>query len=161
MVIPYIAVCSSTWEKSISRKWLVFTIYKILTDIISSSLLLSAITFSEHRGFANLSRVDPAKISCTRIQPYFHYLRGGGQIVFTTVIVVDECRLIEPAPIGNARPVKSISGGIFEGEYERFTGAVGMIIGSDLFAAQFAMDILSFQTALFSERGQGMCFICS
>lgn len=114
-----------------------------------SRLLESAVVFKAMGFYANLSRTDPALISTTfTSQQYFHVLGGGVRpLIFTSAIIVSECHLHFPKTFTAAKPTKVISGGLFAGEWERFVGAVGMVIGAQNFGAQLFKDNLSFSTS--------------
>jgi hypothetical protein len=106
--------------------------------------------------YANLSRVDPARVSTGYAgQTYFHLLGGGAQpLMLISVIIVSECLLLTPKVTSATKPVKVISGGLFSGEWERFVGAVGMIIGAQDFCAQLYKDNLSFTTTPALSEGE-------
>jgi hypothetical protein len=108
-----------------------------------------AILFADVGRFANLSRDDPALItSGDNSKNYFHLLRSGmTPMIFTSVIIVNQCHLVEPKVAGNGRMYKVIDGALMAGEFECFVGAIGMIIGEEEFKAQLYMDNLSFATA--------------
>ena len=81
-------------------------------------------------------------------QTYFHLLHiPGTASIFTSVILVDSCNLHEPKHMPNSKPFKSISGALIEGEWERFVGAIGMVLHIRDFKAQLFRDNLSFTTA--------------
>lgn len=79
-------------------------------------------------------------------------------MIFTSVVVVNESFLEQPKITGNGKAFKVIDGALHAGEYERFVGAIGMIIGEQEFRAQLYMDNLSFTTA-FSTSGILLPFI--
>lgn len=111
-------------------------------------LLLSAIIFQENGNYGNLSRMDPRKLTINQIsQPFIHRLGASRPIVLISVMLVSDCFLINPKTSGNAKPQRVISGGIFEGEWERLVGAIGMIARVTDYKAQLYMDKLSFATA--------------
>jgi hypothetical protein len=109
----------------------------------------SAIIFDTAHTFANLSRVDPALISTgMHGRAYLHPVGNGSYpIVFTSVIVVNECHLMKPKISGNSQPFKMIGGKVFSGEWERMIGCIGMILGVRDFKAQLYKDVLSFATS--------------
>jgi hypothetical protein len=115
----------------------------------------------QHKGnFANLSRVDPAIISTGHLgHTYLHLLQGGARpLIFTSVIVVDSCHLLEAKPAPNSKPVKAIAGSLLEGEWERLIGCIGMIIHEHDFKAQLYKDNLSFTTAPSTAEGESFLF---
>lgn len=79
-------------------------------------------------------------------------------MIFTSVVVVNESFLEQPKITGNGKAFKVIDGALHAGEYERFVGAIGMIIGEQEFRAQLYMDNLSF-TMAFSTSGILLLFI--
>ncbi len=79
-------------------------------------------------------------------------------MMFTSVIVVNESFLEQPKITGNGKAFKVIDGALHAGEYERFVGAIGMIIGEQEFRAQLLMDNLSFTTA-FATSGMLLPFV--
>ena len=72
-------------------------------------------------------------------------------MIFISVILVHECCLLQPKTSVNTKPIKCISGGLIEGEWERFVGAIGMVIHEQEFKAQLFRDNLSFTTTPFTE----------
>jgi hypothetical protein len=138
------------FQKSISSLFL-FYIFELLYayTYIYYRLLHSAVIFQQNNNMANLSRVDPAMISSGHLgQTYFHQLHTPGKAsIFTSVILVDACNLYEPKHMPNSKPIKSISGTLIEGEWERFVGAIGMVLHTRDFKAQLFRDNLSFTTA--------------
>lgn len=119
-------------------------------------MLESAIIFQRMKNFANLSRVDPSIVSTGHAgQSFFHLLGGGAQpLLFTSVIIVSECMLLSPKITPTTKPIKVISGSLISGEWERFVGAVGMVIGAEDFAAQLFKDNLSFTTTPALAEGE-------
>jgi hypothetical protein len=117
----------------------------------------SAIIFDKWKKFANLSRIDPALVSTgVNGKNYLHPVGNGSHpIVFTSVIVVDECHLIRPKSSANNKPFKMIGGKVFSGEWERLVGCIGMILGIRDFKAQLFKDVLSFTTT-FQSNESGM-----
>jgi hypothetical protein len=90
---------------------------------------------------------------------YFHMLGGGIRpMMFTSVIVVNESFIEQPKISGNGKMFKVIDGALHAGEYERFVGAIGMIIGEQEFRGQLLMDNLSFTTA-FATSGMLLPFV--
>ena len=75
-------------------------------------------------------------------------------MTFVSLILVNECFLVDAKVNPNAKPSRFISGGIISGEWERLVGAVGMILWTCAFKAQLYMDNLSFSTALYSNEGK-------
>lgn len=127
-------------------------------NILNYRLLFSAIIFSSHRQFVNLSRVDPATISTGfNGSKYFHRPGSPVPIVFTSAIYVSTSDLITAKSVTNSKPVKSISGALLEGEWERFVGAIGMVIWEREFKGQLFKDNLSFTT---SPQMDGMFAFC-
>jgi hypothetical protein len=61
--------------------------------------------------------------------------------------------LEEPKVPGFGKPIKVIDGALIEGEWERFVGATGMVIGANVFKSQLFKDFLSFSTTVFSGGG--------
>lgn len=106
----------------------------------------------------NLSRINPLIISSTTQGQYYFFSRkgGGGPAVFISAIVVGECSLLEPT-IKAGRTIKTISGPLLEGEWERFVGAIGMILHERNFKGQLLMDNLSFSTSMFSQQDNCEC----
>jgi hypothetical protein len=49
-------------------------------------------------------------------------------LVFTSLIVVATGNLLEPKLYTNSKPAKGISGALVRGEWERFIGAIGMVL---------------------------------
>jgi hypothetical protein len=119
-----------------------------MTNNMFIRLLRSAILFKSHLQFANLSRVDPAYVStgCNGSK-HFHRLASTAPIVFTSVIVVSSSSLLEPKMTTNSKPAKMISGALIAGEWERFVGAIGMVLWEREFKGQLFRDNLSFMTA--------------
>jgi hypothetical protein len=110
---------------------------------------------------ANLSRNDPAMLSVgDGGKTYIHLLTGSVRpMIFTSVIVVSQCHLVEAKTAGTGRTYKVIDGSLLAGEYERFVGAIGMILGVSEYRAQLYMDNLSFTTAFSSpENGESILF---
>ena len=119
---------------------------------ISNRLLLSAITFQQHQNFANISRVDPTLISTgLNGQTFFHLCSSATALVFTSIILVDESHTLEGKLGPSGKPVKCISGALVEGEWERFVGAIGMVINECDFRAQLFKDNLTFSTTPFND----------
>lgn len=117
------------------------------------SLLLQAIKFSGMGGFANLSRIDPARISTgVGSKTYFHGIGGGLPIIFLSVIVVKECNVGEPKANSTGKLQKFVEGACIEGEWERLVGAIGQIIHAREYKAQLFLDNLSFGTAYSSSE---------
>jgi hypothetical protein len=118
-------------------------------------LLRSAVLFKSHLQFANLSRVDPAYISTGHNgSKHFHRLASAAPILFTSIIVVSSCSLLEPKMTANSKPAKMISGALIGGEWERFVGAIGMVLGEREFKGQLFRDNLSFSTAPATSDGR-------
>lgn len=120
------------------------------------SLLKQAIIFSSFRRYRNLSRVDP-KIISTGVgsSNYFHPVGGGEPYVFTSVILVSSCHLVEAKNWSTGRKQKFVEGACIEGEYERLVGCIGQIIRLRLFKGQIVGGNISFSTA-FSSSNDGM-----
>lgn len=115
---------------------------------------MSAIVFTRHGKYFNLSRGAPAAISTGHFgRNYFYSVGDSSATIFTSVIMVNACYLEEPKVSGNLKPVKVIEGALLEGEWERFVGATGMIIGEPEFRAQLFKDYLSFSTVVSSGQG--------
>ena len=124
--------------------------------------MLSATVFTRHAKYFNLSREDPALVSTGSFgRNYFHAVGDATALIFTSVIVVNTCYLAEPKISDNMKPVKVIEGALLEGEWERFVGAIGMIMGEDEFRAQLFKDYLSFSTIVATgyEGSSSMSFI--
>lgn len=103
---------------------------------------------------ANLSRVDPAVVSTgNHGKKHFHTLLNDQPLVFTSVIVVDQCYLNEGKTNSAGKSQKLLRGSLLEGEFERFVGAVGMVAQVSDFRAQYYKDVLDFST--FMEFGDG------
>jgi hypothetical protein len=94
-----------------------------------------------------LLREDPAHMSTGQFgRNFFYNVSGTLPTMFTSVIIVNSCYLDEPKVPGFGKPVKVIDGALIEGEWERFGGATGMILGVDAFQGQLFKDYLSFST---------------
>lgn len=118
------------------------------TIMFLDRLLFSGVVFASHKRFVNLSRIDPAIVSTGfNGSKCFHRPGSPNPIVFTSVILVSTCDLINPKSVANSKPVKAISGALFEGEWERFVGAIGMVIWEREFRGQLFKDNLSFTTS--------------
>jgi hypothetical protein len=118
-------------------------------------LLRSAVTFKSHLQFANLSRVDPAYVSTgSNGSKHFHRVSSAAPILFTSIIVVSSCSLLEPKMPTNSKPAKMISGALIGGEWERFVGAIGMVMAEREFKGQLFRDNLSFSTAPATNDGK-------
>jgi hypothetical protein len=103
----------------------------------------------------NLSRVDPAHVSTGfNGQKFFHRPGSARPIVFTSVIYISSCDLMEPRITPNTKPAKMICGALVEGEWERLVGGIGMVIWEREFKAQLFKDNLSFTTAPSSGEGK-------
>jgi hypothetical protein len=132
---------------SLSILFYFFYFPTFFVDMPSYSLLLQSITFSAMGGYANLSRVDPARISTgVGSKTYLHAVGGGIPIIFTSVIVVKECYLEEPKTTANGKALKLIEGACIEGEWERLVGAIGQVIDRVEYKSQLYMGNLSFTT---------------
>lgn len=83
----------------------------------------------------------------TGSQTYFHPLGGGSPILFTSVIVVNNCHLMEARSIASGKMQKVIDGAGIAGEWERFVGGIGMVLNAREFKAQLYMDNLSYAMA--------------
>jgi len=95
--------------------------------------------------------VDPAHLSTGQIgRNFFHDVGGSLPTLFTSVIVVNTCYLDEPKVPGFGKPFKVIDGALIEGEWERFVGATGMVLGAEEFKGQLFKDYLSFSTMVSS-----------
>jgi hypothetical protein len=102
----------------------------------------------------NLSRTDPAKISTgSNGKKHFHSLQSDQPLVFTSVIVVDQCYLEDGKATSTGKLQKILKGMLLEGEFERFVGNIGMIIRSREFGAQIYKDILDFSTYMDGNGG--------
>jgi hypothetical protein len=120
----------------------------MLLNLLYYRLLFSAVVLESHHRFVNLSRVDPAIVSTGfNGSKCFHRPGSPTPIIFTSVIYVSTCDLITPKSVANSKPVKSISGAFLEGEWERFVGAIGMVIWEREFKGQLFKDNLSFTTS--------------
>lgn len=98
--------------------------------------------------------MDPRRLMINQIsQPFIHRLDASRPIILTSVMLVSDCHLINLKTSSNTKPQKVISGGIFEGEWERLVGAIGMIAHVTDYKAQLYMDKLSFSTA--PQQGDG------
>jgi len=125
------------------------------------SLLLSATIFSRHDALpiANLSRVDPALVSTgLHGKKHFHHVGNDSPFTFCSVIHVDDCNLDEGRTTSNDKLQKIIKGSLMEGEFERFVGAIGMIIGQRLYNAQLFRDVLTFSTFMTDFGVWCICF---
>jgi hypothetical protein len=112
-------------------------------------------TFQQEGNFGNLSRMDPTKLSISQIsQPFIHTIGSSRPIVLVSAILVSDCYLVNPKTSGNAKPQRVITGGIFEGEWERLVSAIGMVTHTTDFKAQLYMDKLSFTSAPFQKDGR-------
>lgn len=97
--------------------------------------------------------MDPAGISTGMgSQTHFHPVGGGTPIVFTSVIIVNSCRLNDPKITASGKLQKVIDGAGIAGEWERFVGGIGMVLNISEFKAQLYMDNLSFSTAYSSSE---------
>jgi hypothetical protein len=122
--------------------------------------LLSAITFARSGRYSNLSCDNPAHISTGAFgRNFFHAVGGGIPTIFTSVIIVESCFLDEPKIGGNTKPVKVIQGALLQGEWERYVGAIGMVIRESEFRAQLYKDYVSFSTTTASgmDTSPSMC----
>jgi hypothetical protein len=144
VIVLLLTACQRSTSSLFNFLYLIF-----LYAYIYCRLLYSAIIFQQSKNSANLSRVDPAKISTGHLgQTYFHLLNTPGTAsIFTSVILVDTCNLHEPKHMPNSKPFKSITGTLIEGEWERLVGAIGMVLHIRDFKAQLFRDNLSFTTA--------------
>ena len=127
-------------------------------------MLLTAITFDRHSSLpvANLSRVDPAFVSIGHHgKKHFHRVANDQPLLFTSVILVDQCYLAEGRSTNNGKLHKLIKGNLIEGEFERFVGVVGMVIRQRKFRAQLYKDVFDFTTFMdFGDSGaSAVCFL--
>ena len=123
---------------------------------LSVRLLFSATVFDKQDKIpvANLSRVDPAYISIgLNGKRHFHCVGKDHPLLFTSVITVDQCYLDEGRTMANGKMQKVIRGSLMEGEFERFVGAIGMIIGEHQYNAQIYRDVLDFSTFMSFDSG--------
>lgn len=119
-------------------------------------LLLSAVVFDRQIGsqFMNLSRADTAKISTgSNGKKHFHSMHSDQPLVFTSVIVVDQCYLEDGKATSTGKLQKILKGSLLEGEFERFVGNIGMIIRAQEFSAQLYKDVLDFSTYMDGSGG--------
>jgi hypothetical protein len=65
--------------------------------------------------------------------------------------------LDEGRTTANEKLQKIIKGSLMEGEFERFVGAIGMILGQRQYNAQIFRDVLDFSTFMVDS---GMWYIC-
>lgn len=84
-------------------------------------------------------------------QTYFHLCGKQRALVCVSAIIVDESHILEAKTSQNIKPIKSISGALIEGEWERFVGTIGMVIHERNFKAQLFRDNLSFTTTPFGD----------
>jgi hypothetical protein len=125
-------------------------------------LLLSATVFERHAKFpiANLSRVDPAFVSTgLHGKKHFHRVGNDQPLLFLSVVKVDQCYLADGRTTSIGKLQKIVRGTLLEGEFERFVGAIGMVIREQDFKAQLYKDVLDFSTFMaFDEKS--MFFYC-
>jgi hypothetical protein len=141
-----------------------FPFSNLLADLCVCRLLLTAITFDRHVSLpvANLSRVDPAFVSIGHHgKKHFHRVANDQPLLFTSVILVDQCHLAEGRSTNSGKLHKVIKGQLIEGEFERFVGIIGMVIRERKFRAQLYKDILDFSTFMdFGDSGvSAVCFL--
>jgi hypothetical protein len=119
----------------------------------ANRLYKDAILFEQNGNIGNISRTSPSLVSTgDGGKPYFHMLGAGAKaMMFTSVVLVKQSFLEEPKISGNGKLFKVIDGALLAGEYERFVGAVGMIIREQEFKSQLYLDNLSFTTAFASS----------
>jgi len=102
-----------------------------------------------NKSIANLSRVDPAFVSTgLHGKKHFHRVANDQPLLFTSVVIVDQCYLAEGRTTTNGKLHKLIKGTLLEGEFERFVGAIGMITRERHFMAQLYKDALDFSTLM-------------
>src|SRR3984893_7021197 len=71
---------------------------------------------------------------------------------------VDDCNLDEVRTTSNDKLQKIIKESLMEGEFERFVGAIGMIIGQRLYNAQLFRDVLTFSMFMTDFGVWCICF---